>query len=115
MATVFWDRKGVVLVEFMPKDYTNNAEEYCNTLKKLRRNIENRRRGMLSRGVSLLQHGADFSGTAHYIWTGKSSPSDFHLFIEGVSTTRPYKSWSPDYKNASNSKAIVLKNSLLYL
>jgi hypothetical protein len=42
---------GFFLVDFMPK----NAEAYCNTLKKkLRRAIQNRRRGMLTRGVSLL-------------------------------------------------------------
>jgi hypothetical protein len=50
----FWDRKGFFLVDFMPK----NAEAYCNTLKKLRRAIQNRRRGMLTRGVSLLHHNA---------------------------------------------------------
>jgi hypothetical protein len=32
MATVFWDRKGVLLVEFLPQVTTINAESYCATL-----------------------------------------------------------------------------------
>jgi hypothetical protein len=35
MAMVFWDRKGVLLVEFMPQDTTINAEAYCATLRQL--------------------------------------------------------------------------------
>jgi hypothetical protein len=54
----FWDRKGFLLVDFMPKGTTINAEAYCNTLKKLRRAIQNRRMGMLTRGVSLLHDNA---------------------------------------------------------
>jgi hypothetical protein len=56
--TCFWDRKGFLLVDFMPNGTTINAEAYCNTLKKLRRAIQNRRRGMLTRGVSLLHDNA---------------------------------------------------------
>jgi tRNA(Met) C34 N-acetyltransferase TmcA len=52
----FWDRNGFLLVDFMPKRTIINAEVYCNTLKKLRRAIQNRRRGMLTQGVSLLHY-----------------------------------------------------------
>jgi hypothetical protein len=51
MCILFWDRKGVLLVEFLPQDSTINARVYCDTLKKLRRSIQNKRRGMLSWGV----------------------------------------------------------------
>jgi len=34
MATVFWDRKGVLLVDFMARGTTINADRYCETLKK---------------------------------------------------------------------------------
>jgi len=34
MATVFWDRKGVLLVDFMAHGTTINADRYCETLKK---------------------------------------------------------------------------------
>jgi len=29
---VFWDIKGILLVDFMPPDATSNAAAYCNTL-----------------------------------------------------------------------------------
>jgi hypothetical protein len=33
MATVFWDRKGVLLVEFMQREITVMSKAYCETLK----------------------------------------------------------------------------------
>jgi len=41
LATVFWDRKAVLLVDFMAHGTTINAERYFETLKKLRRAIPN--------------------------------------------------------------------------
>jgi hypothetical protein len=58
MATFFWDRKGVLLVEFVPQGTTINAESYCATLRRLRYAIQNRRRGLLSSGVMLLHDNA---------------------------------------------------------
>jgi hypothetical protein len=34
MAAVFWDRKGVLIVEFMQQGTTVMSEVYCETLKK---------------------------------------------------------------------------------
>jgi hypothetical protein len=58
MATVFWDRKGVLMVEFMQQGTTIISEVYCKTQKKLRRAIQNKRRGMLTYGVVLIQDNA---------------------------------------------------------
>jgi hypothetical protein len=33
IATVFWDRKGVLMVEFMQQGTTITSEVYCETLK----------------------------------------------------------------------------------
>ncbi|KAL4127505.1 hypothetical protein QTP88_011672 [Uroleucon formosanum] len=52
MATVFWARKGVLLVEFMPTGTTINLASYYKILEKLRQAIKNRR--MLTKGVRLL-------------------------------------------------------------
>ena len=54
MCTVFWDRQGVLLVEFLPQGTTINSAVYCETLKKLRRAIQNKRRGMPS--PTILHH-----------------------------------------------------------
>jgi len=54
MCTVFWDRQGVVLVEFLPQGTTINCAVYCETLKRLRRAIQNKGHGMLSATILLL-------------------------------------------------------------
>jgi len=54
MCTVFWDRQGVLLVECLPQGTTINSVVYCETLKKLRHAIQNKRRGMLSATILLL-------------------------------------------------------------
>ncbi|KAJ4428174.1 hypothetical protein ANN_24189 [Periplaneta americana] len=58
MCTVFWDRKGILLIDFLPRGETVNADRYCETLRKLRRAIQNKRRGMLTAGVVLLHDNA---------------------------------------------------------
>jgi hypothetical protein len=45
-ATVFWNRKAVLMVEFMQQG-TTISQAYCKTLKKLRRVIQNKGRGMI--------------------------------------------------------------------
>jgi histone-lysine N-methyltransferase SETMAR len=95
MATVFWDRKGVLLAVFMPQDTTINAESYCATLRRLRYAIQKRRRGILSSGVMLLHDNARPLAAArtqailqefgrevfeHPAYSSDLAPSDFHLF-----------------------------------
>ena len=41
MATVFWDRKGILLIDFLECGLTINADAYCETVRKLRRAIQN--------------------------------------------------------------------------
>jgi hypothetical protein len=54
MCTVFWDRNVVLFVEFLPQGSTINAGVYCDTFNKLCPVIQNKRRGMDSRGVVML-------------------------------------------------------------
>jgi len=79
----------------MPKGTTINAAAYCETLKKLKKKIKDKRRGMLTRGVSLLHDNAR-SHTARltqdllvsFGWDIVTHPpysldlalSDYHLF-----------------------------------
>jgi hypothetical protein len=44
MASVFWDRKGILLIEFMAPGTTITSEVYCETLNKLRKSIQSKRR-----------------------------------------------------------------------
>ena len=95
MATVFWDREGVLLVDFLERGSTINSERYCETMKKLRRAIQNKRRGKLSSKV-LFFHDNARPHTAnrtrelldHFEWevfdhppySPDLAPSDCHLF-----------------------------------
>jgi hypothetical protein len=58
MAAVFWVRKGVLMVDFMQQGMTIMSELFCETLKKLCRAIQRKRRGMLTCGVMLLHDNA---------------------------------------------------------
>lgn len=95
MATVFWDRKGVLLIEFMPTGTTINSASYCETLEKLRKAIKNRRPGMLTKGVRLLHDNArphvarntksllekfGWDILPHPPYSPDLAPSDYHLF-----------------------------------
>ena len=53
--TVFWDQDGVVLTEFLAKGTKINGSCYASLLGKLQAVIKNHRRGMLTKGVRILQ------------------------------------------------------------
>ncbi len=55
LACVFWDSRGILLVDFIPYGFTVNLGVYCNQLKKLRRAIQNKRHGLVTAGVIFLQ------------------------------------------------------------
>jgi hypothetical protein len=58
MATLFWDRKGVLLVDITEKGTTINAASYCATLEWLRAAIKRQRPGLLTTDVLLLHDNA---------------------------------------------------------
>ena len=96
MATVFWDSQGVLLVDFMPRNTSINADAYCATLRRLRKAIQNRCRGKLSRGIVLIHDNArphtarltqnllrdefHWDTFDHPPYSPDLAPSDFHLF-----------------------------------
>ncbi|GFX48094.1 mariner Mos1 transposase [Trichonephila clavipes] len=95
MVTFFGDVQGILLIEFMTRGTTINSEIYCRMLKKLKRAIQNKRRGLLSSGVVLL-HDNSHPHTAvktrevllrfkwdvfqHPPYSPDLAPSDYHLF-----------------------------------
>ena len=96
MVSVFWDRKGILLVNFMPPGTTINAGAYCDTLAWLQQAIQNKRRGMLTRGVCLLHdnprpHSAHITTALlekfkwdvldHLPYSLDLVPSKFHLIL----------------------------------
>lgn len=95
MLTVFWDQHGVVLMDFLAKGATITGAYYASLLRKLREAIKSKRRGMLTKGVRLLQDNAPvhnshvaqmearccgFEILPHPPYSPDLAPSDFHLF-----------------------------------
>ena len=58
MATVFWDAKGVIMLDFLPKRSTITGVYYANVLDQLRTAIHEKRRSKLSKGVLRQQDNA---------------------------------------------------------
>jgi hypothetical protein len=58
MAAIFWDRKGVLVVEFMQQGATITSQAIAKHYKKLHRAIQKKRRGMLTYGVVFLNDNA---------------------------------------------------------
>ncbi|UYV63239.1 hypothetical protein LAZ67_2003519 [Cordylochernes scorpioides] len=95
MAIVFWDCKGVLLVDYLPTNTTVKAARYCEVLTKLRAAIKRKRPGLLSRKLLLVHdnarpHAARTTQTllenckwkifTHPLHSPDLAPSDFHLF-----------------------------------
>jgi transposase len=95
MEIVFWDRKGILMVECLQQGTTITSEVYCETLNKLRRAIQNKRRRMTTPDVVFLHDNArpntDTHPRAmleqwnrelfeHSSYRPDLAPSDYHLF-----------------------------------
>ena len=95
MATIFWDCRGILLIDFKERNTTVNAAYYASLLHKLRDAIKEKRRGMLSRGVRLHHDNAPvhtaavakaavkecgFKEIEHPPYSPDLAPSDYYLF-----------------------------------
>lgn len=95
MATVFWDLKGILLVDFKKEGTYVNATYYAALLERLRSAIGEKRRGKLAGGVLLLHDNAPvhtaavakaaaikcgFEELPHPPYSPDMAPSDYHLF-----------------------------------
>ncbi|CAK1581831.1 unnamed protein product [Parnassius mnemosyne] len=58
MASVFWDSKGVIMIDYLERDQNINSDYYCTLLRRLREEIKEKRRGMLRRKVLFHQDNA---------------------------------------------------------
>lgn len=95
MATVFWDHRGVLLVDFHPKGHNINAQTYCSTLKRLKQEIHRKRPDRNVDDVHLLHDNArphvahvvsdqiaswGWQVLKHPPYSPDLAPSDYHLF-----------------------------------
>lgn len=97
MATVFWDRRGILMIDWLPEGQTINSAYYIDQLKRLREKIKEQRRGKLTHGILLLHDNArphtsheteaaikelGFKVMPHPAYSPDLAPSDFHLFAK---------------------------------
>ena len=95
MATVFWDAKSVIMLDFLSKRSTITGVYYAKLLDQLRTAIREKRRGKLSKGVLLQQDNARvhtckvamdaverkvYELIPHPAYSPDLAPSDFFLF-----------------------------------
>jgi transposase len=95
MATVFWDEKGLLPLEFMPQKTIITGQTYANTITALQEAIIEKRQGKLSVGVLLLHDNAPvhmsaksqaairqygFQQLNHPLYSPDLAPSDYFLF-----------------------------------
>ena len=95
MASIFWDAKGVLLMDFLRKGETVTGMYYSSLLDKLRVAINEKRKGMLSKGVLLHADNAPAHSSAlavgkvyecgfqiiqHAPYSPDLAPSDYYLF-----------------------------------
>jgi histone-lysine N-methyltransferase SETMAR len=95
MATVFWDAKGVIHIDYVPPKTTITGQYYAELLMRLRESMIEKRRGMMRHGVLLLHDNspchkanvaqaalrkAGFEELPHPPYSPDLAPSDFYLF-----------------------------------
>ena len=97
MVSIFWDREGILLTDWLPEKTTINSDYYIAELEELRAAIKRERRGKLSRKVVLQHDNArphvsalttsairrlGFESLPHPAYSPDLAPSDYWLFGE---------------------------------
>ncbi|GFU95052.1 uncharacterized protein TNCV_4138361 [Trichonephila clavipes] len=91
MGTVFWDRRGILLIDFLPRGETVNTDHYCEILRILRCAIKNKRNGVVHLHDNACQHKArrtvavltefDCELFGHLPYSPDPAPHDFHVVL----------------------------------
>jgi len=95
LASIFWDQDGILLIDYLPKGQTINAEYYSSLLVQLKDILKEKRRGRVTKGVLFLHDNATahqalvtqkklaylgFQYLDHPPYSLDLAPLDYHLF-----------------------------------
>ena len=95
LASIFWDQDGILLIDYLPKGQTVNAEYYSSLLGQMKAILKEKRRGKVTKGVLFLHENAPahralatqkklaylgFQSLDHPPYSPDLAPSDNHLF-----------------------------------
>ena len=110
LASIFWDQDGILLIDYLLKGQTINAECYLSLLVQLKDILKEKCRGMFTKGVlflhdSALAHQAlavqkklaylGFQCLDHPPYSLYLAPSDYHMF-PGLKTRLKGRHFSSD-------------------
>jgi len=105
LASIFWDEDGIILIDYLPKGQTINAENCSSLLVQLKDILKEKRRGKITKRVLFLQDNAPshqalatkkklaylgFQCLDHPPYFPDLAPSDYHLF---PGLKKPIESW----------------------
>jgi len=114
MASVFWDAKGILLIDYLEKGKTINSEYYCNLLDQLNEKIREKRPGLQHKKIIFHQDNAPahksvltmakfnelkYELLEHPPYSPDLAPSDYYLF-------RNLKQFVRGKRFSSNEEAI---------
>jgi len=95
LASIFWDQDGILLIDYLPKGQTINAEHYSSLLVQLKDTLKEKGRGKVTKAVLFLHDNAPahralatqkklaylgFQFLDHPPYSPDLPPSDYHLF-----------------------------------
>ena len=95
LASIFWDQDGILLIDYLPKGQTINAEYYLSLLVQMKGILKEKRRGKITKGVLFLHDNTlayralstqknmaylGFQCLDHPPYSPDLAPSDYHLF-----------------------------------
>jgi len=95
LTSIFWDQDGILLIDYLPKGRTINAEYYSSLLVQLKDILKEKRHGKVTKGVlfllnNALAHGAlatqkkltylGFQCLDCPLYSLDLAPLDYHLF-----------------------------------
>jgi hypothetical protein len=58
LASIFWDREGILLIDYLPKGQTINVEYYSSLMVQLKDILKEKRRGKVTKGVLFVHDNA---------------------------------------------------------
>jgi len=95
LASIFWDQDGILLIVYLPKGQTINAEYYSFLLVQVKDILKEKRRGKFTKGFLFLHDNVPahwalasqkklaylgFQCLDHPPYSSDLTPSDYHLF-----------------------------------
>jgi len=95
LASIFWDQHGILLIDYLPKGQTINAEYYSSLLVQLKDILKEKHREKFTKGVLFLHGNAPahralatqkklaclgYQCLDHQPYSPDLAPSDYHLF-----------------------------------